>query len=137
VERHVSDPACSSCHRRIDPYGFSLEAFDAIGSLRETDLGGRPIDARVTVMDGAEFEGLDGLRHYLLTQRRDAFVRQFCRKLLGYALGRTVQLSDEPLLDEMLQTLDERDYSLNAAIDAIVLSRQFLEIRGVDQAINE
>ena len=50
-------------------------------------------------MDGTEFDGLDGLRDYLLTKRRDAFVRQFCRKLLGYALGRAVQLSDEPLLD--------------------------------------
>ena len=52
-------------------------------------------------MDGTEFDGLDGLRDYLLTKRRDAFLRQFCRKLLGYALGRGVQLSDEPLLDEM------------------------------------
>ena len=49
-------------------------------------------------MDGTEIDGLDGLRNYLLTKRRDAFVRQFCRKLLGYALGRAVQLSDEPLL---------------------------------------
>ena len=52
-------------------------------------------------MDGAEFDGLDGLRDYLLTVRREAFLRQFCRKLLGYALGRAVQLSDEPLLAEM------------------------------------
>ena len=87
------------CHQRIDPYGFSLEAFDAIGGHREKDLGDRPIDTRVKTMDGSEFDGLDGLRNYLLTKRRDAFLRQFCRKLLGYALGRAVQLSDEPLLD--------------------------------------
>ncbi len=81
--------------------GFSLEGFDAIGRRRDKDLGDRPIDTRVKTMDGAEFEGLDGLRNYLLTVRRDAFVRQFCRKLLGYSLGRSVQLSDEPLLAEM------------------------------------
>ncbi|HEX4413313.1 MAG TPA: DUF1592 domain-containing protein, partial [Lacipirellulaceae bacterium] len=100
VEKHVSDPKCMVCHQRIDPYGFALEAFDAIGGHRDKDLGDRPIDTRVKAMDGSEFDGLDGLRNYLLTKRRDAFMRQFCRKLLGYALGRSVQLSDEPLLTE-------------------------------------
>jgi hypothetical protein len=137
VERHVSDPACSNCHRRIDPYGFSLEAFDAIGRIREADLGNRPIDTHVTVMDGSAFDGLDGLRQYLLTQRRDDFVRQFCRKLLGYALGRTVQLSDEPLLAEMQEALASHDYAVGAAVEAIVLSPQFREIRGVEQGREE
>ena len=94
-------------------YGFSLEAFDAIGRHREKDLGDRPIDTRVTAMDGTEFDGLDGLRNYLLTKRRDAFVRQFCRKLLGYALGRAVQLSDEPLLAEMQGELAANDYKVD------------------------
>ena len=93
---------------RIDAYGYALEGFDAIGRLREKDLGGRPIDTRAKAMDGAKFDGLDGLRGYLLTTRRDAFLRQFCRKLLGYALGRAVQLSDEPLLAEMQRQLRAR-----------------------------
>jgi hypothetical protein len=59
-----------------------------------------------TAADGAEFDGIDGLRDYLLTKRREAFVRQFCRKLLGYSLGRAVQLSDGPLLTEMRSELD-------------------------------
>lgn len=137
VEKHVSDPKCAVCHRRIDPYGFSLEAYDAIGGLRQKDLGGRPIDTRVTAMDGSQFDGLDGLRNYLLTTRREAFVRQFCRKLLGYALARTVQLSDEPLLDEMYRELAAHDFKVDVAVEMIVRSRQFREIRGLDSAFKE
>ena len=137
VEKHVSDPKCAVCHRRIDPFGFSLEAFDAIGRHRDKDLGDRPIDTHVKTMDGAEFDGLDGLRNYLLTKRRDAFVRQFCRKLLGYALGRAVQLSDEPLLTEMQNELAAQRLQVDVAVETIVRSRQFREIRGTETAFEE
>jgi hypothetical protein len=130
VERHSSDPKCSVCHRKIDAYGFALERFDAIGRRRDLDLGKRPIETRVKTMDGAEFDGLDGLRAYLLTRRKDAFVRQFCKKLLGFALARGVQLSDEPLLDEMQTRLQADGYRVSVALDAIVRSKQFREIRG-------
>jgi hypothetical protein len=134
VEKHVSDPKCAVCHRRIDPFGFSLEAFDAIGRYRETDAGNLPIDAHVKTADGAEFTGLDGLRRYLLTDRRDDFVRQFCRKLLGYALGRGVELSDEGLLEAMQSQLAANNYQVISAVEAIVASPQFREIRGRDRA---
>ncbi|HMC65142.1 MAG TPA: DUF1585 domain-containing protein, partial [Gemmataceae bacterium] len=97
---------------------------------REKDLGDRPIDTRVKAPDGTQLDGLDGLRNYLLTQRREAFLRQFCRKLLGYALGRAIQLSDEPLLAEMRTQLKAKDYRITVAVDTIVRSRQFREIRG-------
>jgi hypothetical protein len=115
---------------RIDPFGYALERFDAIGRRREKDLAGGAIDTRARTMDGARFDGLEGLRNYLLTRRRDAFVHQFCRKLLGYALGRAVQLSDAPLLKEMTAELARRDYRIGAAIETIVRSPQFREIRG-------
>ena len=137
TERHASDPRCMGCHRRIDPYGYALEAFDAIGRLRDRDLGGRPVDVRTRVMDGTEIEGLEGLRRYLLTTRREAFLRQFCRKLLGYALGRGVRLSDEPLLTEMQARLDAEGLRVGAAVEAIVRSRQFREIRGMAAAADE
>ncbi|MEZ6062861.1 MAG: DUF1592 domain-containing protein [Planctomycetaceae bacterium] len=130
VERHTSDERCSGCHRRIDPYGFSLEAFDAIGRYRTTDLGGRPVDTTTTLMDGTGIDGFEDLKKYLLTQRRDAVLHQFCRKLLGYALGRSVQLSDQPLLKEMQHRLQENDYHISAAIIAVVSSPQFQNIRG-------
>jgi hypothetical protein len=130
VEKHSSDPKCAVCHRRIDAYGFALEGYDAIGRRRDKDLANRPIETKVKTMDGAEFDGLNGLRDYLLTKRKDAFVRQFCKKLLGYALARGVQLSDEPLLDEMQEQLKSNGYRVNVALEAIVRSRQFREIRG-------
>ncbi|MEO7653453.1 MAG: DUF1592 domain-containing protein, partial [Bryobacteraceae bacterium] len=101
TEKHTSDARCSGCHARIDPYGYTLERFDAIGRHRDKDLGNRPINDRATIKDGTEVQGLEGLRSYLLTKGRSAFIRQFCRKLLGYSLGRAVQLSDEPLLTDM------------------------------------
>ncbi|MBX3437479.1 MAG: DUF1592 domain-containing protein, partial [Planctomycetaceae bacterium] len=135
VEKHSSDPACYKCHRRIDPYGFSLENFDAIGRFRDHDQNSVPIDTRTTLMDGTPLNGVDGLRHYLGTTRREAFVRQFCRTLLGFALGRPVQLSDEPLLTEMQAKLAEHDFRFSAALETIVLSRQFREIRGREMQV--
>ncbi len=130
MERHSNDAACAKCHARIDPFGFALENFDAIGRRREKDAGGLAIDSRTTLPDGTRVEGLSGLRDYLLGKRRDAFLRQFCRKLLGYALGRELQLSDQPLLDEMMARLAEHDYRFSVAVETIVLSKQFRMIRG-------
>ncbi|HUR47409.1 MAG TPA: DUF1592 domain-containing protein [Candidatus Saccharimonadales bacterium] len=132
VEKHSSDPRCYGCHRRIDAFGYSLESFDAIGRRREKDLGDRPINTSVKVMDGSEFEGMDGLRNYLINKRGDVFLKQFCRKLLGYSLGRAVQLSDAPLIAEMRDKLKRNDYHIANAIETIVRSRQFREIRGRD-----
>lgn len=134
TEKHSTDPKCYGCHKRIDPYGYSLEAYDAIGRFREKDLGGRPIDVKTKVMDGSEIDGLDGLRRYLLTTKRDAFLKQFCRKLLGYSLGRGVLLSDAPLINEMRDQLKKHDYKVGAAIETIVRSKQFREIRGKEMA---
>jgi hypothetical protein len=137
VESHSTEPKCAVCHQRIDPLGFSLEGFDAIGRRREKDLGDRLIDTRAKTLDGAQFEGLDGLRGYLLTNRRDAFLRQFCKKLLGYSLGRAVQLSDEPLLADLQEELKSKDFRVLAALEKIVTSRQFREIRGNQSALHD
>jgi hypothetical protein len=137
VEKHSSDARCAVCHQKIDPYGFALEGYDAIGRKRTKDLGDRPIETQAKLKDGTEFDGLDGLRNYLLTKRRDTFVQQFCRKLLGYALGRGVQLSDEPLLDEIQQKLEKNGYRVSIAIEMIVRSPQFREIRGREFASGE
>ena len=120
IERHSSDPNCAGCHQRIDPYGFALEGFDAIGRSRAADV-------KTVVHDGTAIDGLDGLRDYLLTKRRADFLRQFSRKLLGYALGRSVQLSDRPLIDAMVATDGK---SVADLADAIVRSPQFRQSRG-------
>jgi hypothetical protein len=125
IEQHSSVAECAKCHVRIDPYGFALEQYDAIGRLRP-----QPVNTRTTLFDGKTIEGLDGLRVYLTTDRRDDVVRQFCRKLLGYALGRELQLSDEPLVNDMMTRLAQHNYRSSVAIEAIVLSDQFRTIRG-------
>ena len=89
-------------------------------------------DTATTLPEGQTIDGIDGLRNYLLTERRDDVVRQFCRKLLGYALGREVQLSDKPLLDTMMSDLEKNDYRFSVAVEAIVLSDQFRKIRGTE-----
>ncbi len=134
TEKHSSDIRCSGCHQRLDPYGFALENFDAIGRWRERDSANLAIDTKVKLADGTNVDGLNGLRQYLARDRRDAFVRQFCRKLLGYALGRGVQLSDEPLLAEMQSRLKADDFRVWTAVEAIVQSPQFRQIRGRDTA---
>ncbi|MFP6767569.1 MAG: DUF1588 domain-containing protein, partial [Planctomycetaceae bacterium] len=131
IERHSSVASCAKCHARIDPFGFALENFDAIGRRREKDAGGLAIDTRTTLPDGTRIEGLTGLRNYLIKQRRNDFLRQFCRKLLGYSLGRQLQLSDRPLLDEMMTRLAKNGFRFSVAMETIVASRQFRMIRGM------
>jgi hypothetical protein len=121
IERHSRDENCAGCHRRIDPFGFALEGFDAIGRARKADT-------KTVLPDGTSVDGLNDLRDYLVNKRGDDFLRQFCRKLLGYALGRSVQLSDRPLIEAMVRS----DHRIGSFIDLIVRSPQFLEVRGKD-----
>ncbi len=137
VQKHSSDPRCAGCHVRIDGFGFALEGFDAIGRARTKDLGGRPIDVVAKVFDGTTVNGAAGLREYLLTNKRDAVLNQFCRKLLGYSLGRAVMLSDKPLLTEMQTQLRSHDFHFSTAMETIVRSKQFREIRAMEIAKDE
>jgi len=136
IEKHSSDPACARCHQRVDPFGFALEGFDAIGRARSKDAAGLDIDTRTVLPGGVSVDGLNGLRDYLLTRRQDDFLRQFSRKLLGYALGRAVQLSDKPLLDTMVARLKAGEGRVGGALEVIVLSSQFREVRGRDFKTN-
>jgi hypothetical protein len=123
IERHSSEPRCVACHKRIDPYGFALEGFDAIGRSRTADT-------KTVLFDEVAVDGLAGLRDYMANQRRADFLRQFSRKLLGYALGRSAQLSDQPLIDKLAKT---EDVQVGQMIEQIILSPQFREIRGSGQ----
>ncbi|MFM7319245.1 MAG: DUF1588 domain-containing protein, partial [bacterium] len=135
TEKHRADPACAKCHDRIDPFGMALEAFDPIGRLRKADLGGRPIDTSVILPDGTKFAGLTGLRNYLTNTRMADFQRQFDRKLLGYALGRSVIVSDDPLLDELSQLPKKPATGIPETIQKIVASPQFRNHRGISADI--
>ncbi|HEX7899764.1 MAG TPA: DUF1592 domain-containing protein [Planctomycetota bacterium] len=125
--RHTRVPECATCHVRIDPFGFALEAYDAIGRRRD-----KAVDTQVTLRDGTSFDGLDGLRGYLLSRKKD-LRRTFTRKLLGYALGRSVTLSDQTLLD----ALDKDGVTLADVVATIVQSPQFLRHRALDATRHE
>jgi hypothetical protein len=125
IEQHSSNPGCAKCHDKVDPLGFALEQYDTVGRRRPVQA-----DTKTTLKDGKSIEGLDGLRDYLADDQRDVFVRHFCRKLLGYALGRAVGLSDRALLEEMMASLEANGYRVHVAIERIVRSSQFREIRG-------
>jgi hypothetical protein len=125
IEQHSSAPGCAKCHKLIDPFGFALEQYDAIGRLRP-----KAVDTKTKLVDGSAVEGIDGLRHHLATERLDDVLAQFCRKLLGYALGREVALSDLLLLEKMQKQLKANNFRFGTAVEAIVTSEQFRKIRG-------
>ena len=117
---HRAEAACASCHDRIDPLGFALEAFDATGRLRE----GR-VDNAGVLPDGSAFEGHDGLKELLRTKREGEFVRHFASRLLVFALGRELRFTDERALVTMLGRVREAGGSSRALVREIVLSYPF------------
>lgn len=126
---HRENKSCSVCHEKFDSFGISFEGFGPIGEKRQKDMGGRAIDSQVEFPNGTTGEGVDGLRDYLMTDRKDDFVDNFCRKLLAYALGRSLILSDEPLIDKMKQSLAQNEYRFHEAVQTVVRSPQFLNRR--------
>ncbi|AMV32300.1 hypothetical protein VN12_09265 [Pirellula sp. SH-Sr6A] len=134
TELHVSAPGCSNCHRRIDPFGFALESYDAIGRYRTSDKAGHLVDTKTALPDGTVVSGVTELRDYLVRTRNNEFLLQFHRKLLGYALGREVMLSDKLFLESLAQrATTESSYGIGDAVEAIVMSRQFREIRSEEE----
>ncbi len=125
---HRDNPACYSCHAKFDPLGIALENFDPIGRWREKDSAGEPVANSDTMPDGKTLTGFQDLRSYLVG-RQDEFVNHFCRKLLGYMLGRGVELGDRPLMEDMKTSLKENDYRFQAALEVILQSPQYLNRR--------
>ncbi len=124
LERHRENPVCSSCHAPMDPLGFALENFDAIGSWRDTSEAGQPIDASATMPSGASFDGPAGLRDVLLG-RGDSFARTVTEKLLAYALGRGLEFADQPSVRQVVQNAAVDDYRWSSVVVGIVESAPF------------
>ncbi len=128
LQRHRAAPACAACHNRIDPLGFALESFDAIGRYRGAGEAGGPIDDTGELMGGIKLEGAAGLRRYF-AEHEAPFLAQFARKLLGYALGRQVLPGDRALLTDMQASLGSGAGTFSTAVTHIVTSRQFMNRR--------
>jgi hypothetical protein len=130
LARHRADPNCAACHARFDSMGLVFEGFGPIGEHREKDLAGHPVDASATFPGGSAGAGLEGLRQYIREHRENDFVNNFCGKLLAYALGRSLIISDDLLIRNMRAKLVANGYRCDSLIENIVTSPQFLNKRG-------
>jgi hypothetical protein len=123
METHRKNPACASCHVRMDPLGFALENFDAIGRWR-TKSDGIPVDVSAVFADGTPIEGVKGVRRFVL-DRRDDYVLTVVGKLLTYALGRHVDYRDQPAIRHIAREAAASDYRWLSIILGIVKSTPF------------
>ncbi len=123
MEQHRANPTCAVCHTRMDPLGFALENFDALGKWRTAE-GDAPIDPSGVLPDGAKFQGPDGLRKVLLS-RPEQFVTTFTEKLLTYALGRGIEFYDEPTVRQIMRQAAPNDYRWSSLILGIIKSEPF------------
>ena len=123
MEAHRSNPVCATCHARMDPLGFALENFDAIGKYRTVD-GPSTIDPSGALPDGTKFKTSGEFRQALLTHRND-FVRTFTEKLMTYALGRVVQASDMPVVRAVIRDAAPTNYTWSSLVLGIIKSVPF------------
>jgi hypothetical protein len=128
LAQHRRNPVCSNCHSAIDPPGFALEHFDAIGGWRAVDEAGRPVDAIGTSASGETIHGLSGLRAALLDPP-DQFPRTVTEKLLAYAIGRRLDYYDRPAVRKIVREAAASDYRWSSIIAGIVKSPTFLRRR--------
>ena len=123
MELHREKPFCSGCHKIMDPIGFALENFDAVGRWR-TEEHGEPIVATGTLVDGTHIDGATELRNALL-KYSDRFVQTVTEKLMTYALGRGLEYYDMPAVRSIARSAAKNDYRFSSVIVGIVESAAF------------
>jgi hypothetical protein len=128
MEEHRKNPMCASCHARLDPIGFGLENFDAVGRWRAKD-GEAPIDSSGVLPGGIKFNGPAGLKAYL-KGKRELFTRCLSEKMLTYALGRGLENYDRCNVDAIIKSVSKNDYRFSSLVLAVVESDPFRKRRG-------
>ena len=123
MELHRKNPVCASCHTKMDPLGFSLENFDAVGAWRAS-YAGKPVDASAVLPDGTKFSGPNGLQTILLA-RKDQFVEAFTERLMIYALGRGLEASNQPDIRAIRAAAAKDNYRIGDIVLGIVQSVPF------------
>ena len=129
MEQHRKDPSCAACHKLMDPIGFGLEGYDAIGAWRTMD-GMFPIDTSGTLPDGTTFRGAKDLKQILRGQS-DTFTRNLAGKLLTFALGRGLERYDRGAVDQICTKVAASNYKFSALVLEIVNSKPF-QMRSAD-----
>jgi hypothetical protein len=134
LEEHRRNPACASCHAIMDPLGYSLENFDAVGAFRLKDAG-LDIDPGGALLDGTEVRGAEGLRQYLL-RSRTLYLRNFTKHLLMYALGRVVQHYDMPTVRSIARETEASGHRFSSIVLGIVKSPPFRMRRAEEASLS-
>ena len=124
MEQHRANPACAACHNMMDPLGFALENYDAVGLWRDRE-GSEKIDASGQLPDGTKFQGAGELRSMLVAQRKDQFTRCLAEKLLIYAIGRGTEYYDKCAIDQILAETQQHEYRFAYLIAGIINSDPF------------
>lgn len=124
LSKHRESPNCYGCHQKIDPLGFALENFDAIGDWRPR-IGKTKIDSSGELPSGEKFDDVSGLKK-ILVQRKDLFARMLTDRLLTYACGRRMEALDETTIERIVAELPKKEYGLRSLIEAVIMSEPFL-----------
>jgi Protein of unknown function (DUF1592)/Protein of unknown function (DUF1588)/Protein of unknown function (DUF1587)/Protein of unknown function (DUF1585)/Protein of unknown function (DUF1595)/Planctomycete cytochrome C len=124
LEMHRTRPSCAGCHEKIDPLGFGLENFDAIGRWRDHDANGKPVDSLATLPGDITFSTPADLKK-LLAESDELFLRNLCRKMLAYSLGRPLEYYDEPVVTDLVKTLRADQLRMRTLIHSVVASKPF------------
>jgi hypothetical protein len=131
MEQHRANPACAGCHKVMDPIGFSLENFDAVGQWRSSDEGAK-IDPAGVMFNGSKIDGPVALREILMA-KPEIFASVFAEKLMIYALGRGLQYYDMPTVRAIVRDARRNDYRLSSIVLGIVKSTPFqMKAKGTD-----
>jgi hypothetical protein len=131
LDLHRTERVCASCHSILDPLGFALENFDAVGAWRDVDEQGEPVDAKGTWPSGVELDGVASLRALLLDYD-EQFVRTVTEKLMSYALGRPLEYYDQPTVRSIVREAETNGYRWSDIVLGIVNSPAFLTRRSAD-----
>jgi hypothetical protein len=129
LARHRSNPLCAGCHARFDVFGLAMEGYGPVGEARTKDLAGRAIDSSVAFPGNVQGSGFRGVQAYIKAKRQQDFLENISRKLLSYSLGRTLQLSDDPVIAQMKARMSATGYQFGSLVETIVSSQQFLNRR--------
>lgn len=133
LAKHRENKACASCHSRFDSLGLVFEGYGMVGERRSNDLSGRAVDDSATFPGGTAGAGIEGLREYVRAHRQNDFLDNVSRKLLAYALGRSLMLSDDIAIDAMRAKLAKDGYRFDSLIESIVTSSQFRNKRSGEE----
>jgi hypothetical protein len=135
LEKHRQDPNCAGCHQRLDPLGFGLENFDAVGRWRTT-IADQPVDASGQMVSGEKFNGPVELRQLLL-KRKDLYARNVTEKMFAYALNRGLEPYDIPIVKHTVKKLSENEYRIGVLVQEIVQSYPFRYRRGASPLVSQ